>query len=103
VVPGPRCKSHLLDIRIDLSFAEGEETQVAAAAAASDGAVLIAWQHEGISTIADAIPGKGGIVPPSWPGARFDIVWVFDPQSDGTYPFSQLAQQLPAGDLSTVI
>ena len=95
--------SQLLDIRIDLSFAEGEEAQVAAAAAASDGVVLIAWQHEGIPAIADAIPGKTGVVPSSWPGARFDIVWVFDLQTDGTYSFSQVAQQLLAGDLSTVI
>ena len=95
--------SQLLDIRIELSFAEGEETDVAAAAATSDGVVLIAWQHEGIPAIAEAIPGKSGLVPLSWPGARFDIVWVFDLQTDSTCLFSRVAQQLLAGDPSTVI
>ena len=90
-------------VPLNLSFAEGEETQVAAAAAASGGVTLIAWQHEEIPAIADAIPGKTGVVPSKWPGERFDLVWVFDLQANGKYSFSQVPQMLLAGDLPSVI
>jgi|ERR1019366_4580483 hypothetical protein len=90
-------------VPLNLSFAEGEETQVAAAAAAGGGVTLIAWQHEEIPAIADAIPGKTGVVPPKWPGDRFDVVWVFDLQANGKYSFNQVPQMLLAGDLPSVI
>jgi hypothetical protein len=90
-------------VPLNLGFAEGEEAQVATAAMACDGVVLIAWQHEDIPTIADAILGKTGVVPSKWPGDRFDIVWVFDLQANGQYSFSQVPQMLLAGDLPSVI
>src|SRR5580658_1998007 len=89
--------SQALGVPIDLSSAEGEERQVAAAALALSGVVLIAWQHESIPAIADAILGKTGIVPSKWPGDRFDVVWVFDLQPNGKYSFSQVPQLLLAG------
>jgi hypothetical protein len=95
--------SQLLGIDIDLSFAKGEEAEVAAAAAACDGVALIAWQHEDIPAIANAILATTNGVPSPWPGPRFDIVWVFDLQNDGSYVFSQVPQLLLAGDLPTVI
>jgi len=67
------------------------------------GVVLIAWQHENIPTIADAILGKAGVVPSKWPGDRFDVVWVFDLRQQGGYAFSQLPQMLLAGDRPSVI
>lgn len=95
--------SQLIGVQIDLSFAEGEESQVAAAAIASGGVALIAWQHEDIPAIAQAILGSAIGIPP-WPKTRFDVVWVFDLQTDGaTYSFSQVVQLLLAGDLPTVI
>ena len=87
---------------LNLNFVEGEEEQVAAAATACAGVVLIAWQHEDIPTIADAILGKTGVVPSKWPGDRFDVVWVFDLQ-EGGYAFSQVPEMLLAGDLPSVI
>ena len=90
-------------VPLNLGFAKGEEAQVAAAAVACDGVVLIAWQHEGIPAIADAIPGKTGVVPSEWPGDRFNIVWVFDLQANGRYSFSQAPQMLLSGDLPSVI
>jgi len=90
-------------VQLNLNFAEGEETQVAAAAVACAGVVLIAWQHEEIPAIADAILEQTGVVPPKWPGERFDVVWVFDLQADGQYSFSQVPQMLLAGDLPSVI
>jgi len=89
-------------VPLNLNFVEGEEEQVAAAATACAGVVLIAWQHEDIPTIADAILGKTGVVPSKWPGDRFDVVWVFDLQ-EGEYAFSQVPEMLLAGDLPSVI
>jgi hypothetical protein len=91
------------NVPLNLGFAEGEEAQVAAAAVACEGVVLIAWQHEDIPAIADAILGKTGVVPSKWPGDRFDIVWFFDLQTNGQYSFSQVPQMLLAGDLPSVI
>ncbi len=97
--------SQLLGSKVpfQLNFAEGEEAQVAAAAVASEGVVLIAWQHEEIPAIANAILGKAGGVPSKWPGDRFDVVWVFDLLANGGYAFSQVPQMLLAGDLPSVI
>ena len=90
-------------VPLNLSFAQGEEAQVAAAAVACNGVVLIAWQHEDIPAIAAAIPGTKSAVPAKWAGDRFDVVWVFDLQANGQYSFSQTPQMLLAGDLPSVI
>ena len=91
------------EVPFRLDFAEGQEAELAAAAVASEGVVLIAWQHEAIPAIANAIFGKAGAVPSKWPGDRFDVVWVFDLQPNGGYSFSQAPQMLLAGDLAFVI
>lgn len=90
-------------VPLNLDFVKGEEQQVAAAATACGGVVLIAWQHEVIPAIADAILGRAGGVPATWPGDRFDVVWVFNQGPDGGYSFSQVPQMLLAGDLPSVI
>jgi hypothetical protein len=95
--------SQLLNIEIDLSFVKGQEAEVAVAAAASDGVALVAWQHEAIHAIARALQGVFGTIPSTWPGDRFDVVWIFDLQPAGGYAFSQVPQMLLAGDLSTTI
>jgi hypothetical protein len=60
---------------------------------------LISWQHEDIPAIANGIMGNSTTVPQSWPGHRFDIVWVFDlDRSSKTYSFNQVPQRLLAGD-----
>jgi len=84
------------------------------AALACDGVVLIAWQHEDIAlTAKTGVPGisqeiltqtgtSGTLgVPTTWPGDRYDLVFVFDRPS-GTGPvtaFALFPQQLLAGDL----
>jgi hypothetical protein len=90
-------------VPLNLNFVKGQEPEVAAAAMACSGVVLIAWQHEDIPAIAAAILGKTGIVTPTWPGNRFDVVWVFDLRPTGGYSFSQVPQMLLAGDLPSVI
>jgi hypothetical protein len=74
--------------------------KVAADAMSCGGIALISWQHELIPSIANIIVGNQTTVPQSWPGHRFDIVWVFDlVASSNTYSFSQVPQCLLAGDL----
>jgi hypothetical protein len=82
---------------------KGQESQVAAQAIACGGIALIGWEHENVPLIANAILGNDTTAPQTWPDERFDLVWVFDLQPDGTYAFSQVPQQVLAGDLPTVI
>lgn len=93
--------AQLLDIDINLTFSKGQEKALAKAAQACNGPVLIAWQHENISEIANSILG-GEIAPPPWPGNRFDVIFVFtlDPV-EGTYSFAQVTQCLLADDLDS--
>jgi hypothetical protein len=87
-----------IGIEVGLGFSKGEEKALAEAAQACPGPVLIAWQHENISTIAHAILGAK-IAPQTWPPDRFDVIFVFtlDPLA-GTYSFAQVPQCLLAGD-----
>jgi hypothetical protein len=73
--------------------------KVAAEAMSCGGIALVSWQHEDIPAIANIILGNETTVPQKWPGARFDVVWVFDLKaSSNSYSFSQVAQCLLAGD-----
>jgi hypothetical protein len=87
----------LLGAKPDTRFGEGDETDLAAAAKAAPGPVLIGWHHEKIPAIANAILGNSTTAPQHWPGKRFDMVWVFD-LKDGAWSFSQVAQMVLAGD-----
>ena len=46
-----------IGVAVDLRFSKGQEKALAEAAQACDGPVLIAWQHENISVIANFILG----------------------------------------------
>lgn len=83
--------------RFQANYTVGQEPQLAAAAAACNGVVLVGWEHKHIPLIANAIPGNT-TAPQSWPGDRFDMVWVFDLGASGTYSFGQVPQLLLAGD-----
>lgn len=80
------------------------------AALRAKGTVLISWQHEDIPDIADHIGKKSGLnispkPPKSWPGDRFDLVWVFDAVGSPptSWTFTQVPQLLLPGDSSSVI
>ncbi len=78
--------------------------KVAALAMACGGVALVSWQHEDIPAIAGAIMGNSTSVPQTWPGNRFDVVWVFDlDPSSNHYTFKQVPQCLLAGDLPSPI
>ncbi|MFL5387036.1 MAG: hypothetical protein ACJ8GN_31460 [Longimicrobiaceae bacterium] len=87
-----------LGFEIDTRFTKGQETQVAEVAMVESGVVLVCWQHTDLHLIANAILGNDTTAPQTWPGDRFDIVWVFDLQPGGGYSFTQVPQMLLAGD-----
>ncbi|HKR64784.1 MAG TPA: hypothetical protein VJZ00_13715 [Thermoanaerobaculia bacterium] len=92
-----------LDLTIDDSYKKDDYATMLQDAASCDGVVLIAWQHDDIPSIGNILMGNETSVPQSWPGDRFDMVWVFDAQEGGGYTFTQVPQLLLAGDLSTPI
>ena len=54
---------------------------------------------EAIPAIANQILGNDTTVPQTWPGDRFDLVWVFDWNAGAeSYTFTQVPQLLLAGD-----
>ena len=87
-----------IGIAVDLRFSKGQEKALAEAAQACDGPVLIAWQHENISVIANFILGAQ-VAPESWPSDRFDLIFVLTLNAlDGRYSFAQVMQCVLAGD-----
>jgi len=93
-----------LKVRLNLTFGKGDETRLAAAAKACDGVVVICWQHEYMSAVANAILGDSTTASQKWPEDRFDLTWVFDfDERTGLYRFAQQPQCLLAGDSSETI
>ena len=98
-----------LGLAIDAKGKKARFKEMADAALDCQGAVLIAWQHQDIPAIGHHILGRTGTsalsVPASWPGERYDLVWVFDrPSGSGPITsFRQVPQLLLAGDRDSVI
>lgn len=94
--------AYRLGLSPNTDFLKGDEAAMAADAMAQDGVVLICWEHQlivGAGGIANTILGNDTAAPQTWPGDRFDLVWVFDlDTSTGTYTFSQVPQLLLFGD-----
>lgn len=87
----------LLGLALDTRFVKDDYANMIEAARAADGIVLIAWEHQDIPAIANIILGNSTIVPQTWPGSRFDVIWVFDRQGAG-WSFSQVPQLVLHGD-----
>jgi hypothetical protein len=92
-----------LDVALNTDFLLGDEAELVATAQASTGVVLICWQHEAIPAIANRLVPSPNDIPQHWPGSRFDVVWVFDPTGSGSWTFSQVPQNLLAGDIDSPI
>lgn len=89
----------VLGLSLSLNFAKGDEQDLAAAAVAAAGPVLIGWEHEAIPAIVNAITGNSTSCPQKWPGDRFDLVWVLDrADASGPWSFAQVPQMLLSGD-----
>lgn len=91
-------------VTVNFDFYKGCEEDVAAAALACAGVVLISWEHQNIPAIAKNIPvsqNNKTPVPSGWPDDRYDVVWVFDldtaPDGNG-YLFTEVPQLLLEGD-----
>ncbi len=100
--------SDRLGLPIVSAFAEGQEPQLAASVVSGyPGVVLICWEHDHIPALASSLPAvPGTVIPPTWPGDRFDVIWTFTlvpAAAPVRYTFGQIPQQLLAGDTGTVI
>jgi hypothetical protein len=59
----------------------------------------VSWEHEHIPAIIARLGQVTPRPPGSWPGDRFDIVYVFTRTASGSgWDFSQVPQMLLAGD-----
>ncbi|MEY9886626.1 hypothetical protein ABIA35_002259 [Catenulispora sp. MAP12-49] len=95
-----------LGVTLQTPYSVGQEAQLAAwltGPSGPPGPTLVAWEH---SHIPDIIAHLGQVTPKppsSWPGDRFDIVYVFTRASGGGWTFTQVPQSLLAGDSPTAI
>jgi hypothetical protein len=88
----------VLGLTLQTEYLKGDEADLAPAAVAATGPVLIAWEHEAIPDIVNAIVGNDTTCPQKWSGSRFDLVWVLDAKSGGGWSFTQVPQLLLSGD-----
>lgn len=94
----------VLKLKLDVRLAKGDETDLLKAVTVAAGPVLVAWEHEAIPEIANGILGDSTTCPQKWPGARFDMVWVFDRQTAASgWTFAQVPQLLLSGDSKELI
>jgi hypothetical protein len=75
----------------------GEEEELVADVLASQGPVLIAWEHKALPRLAALLAQNSVAVPRRWPPDRFDLVWILDRGESG-WRFAQLPQRLLGGD-----
>ena len=92
--------SERLGLTLDEPFLQDELDQLATAIRASEGHVLVAWEHKRIPLIAKSLSGDAGTVPAVWPDDRYDVIWVLrpDPSSPGVFGLTQIPEMLLAGD-----
>jgi hypothetical protein len=95
----------LLGKKPDITYAVGQEVELATAVVARSGVVLICWEHKAIArTLPPAILKGQSLpqIPTKWDGARFDVVLRFDRTAPGdAWSFRQLCPCLLSGDLAT--
>jgi hypothetical protein len=92
----------LIETELNCDYYESQEKELVQKVIALQGTVLIAWKHNTMQVIANAILGNKTSSPQYWPLDRFDLVWVFDRRVD-TWTFTQVPQLLLAGDRPEVI
>lgn len=96
--------SQRMNLTINEDFGKADTQELVNEITQLKGIVLACWQHEAIPSIANLILNNTTAVPQTWPSDRFDLVWVFDLNPlTGMYSFSQIPQNLIAGDLNAPI
>ncbi|RJO79438.1 histidine phosphatase family protein [Nocardia panacis] len=85
-------------------FTKGQEAELVSGLAGATDPVLISWQHENIAAIVAHLGPVEPAPPTSWPGDRYDIVYVFNRAAPtDRWNFTQVPQMLLAGDRPTPI
>ncbi|HZC33393.1 MAG TPA: hypothetical protein VE640_08925 [Candidatus Bathyarchaeia archaeon] len=89
-----------LGLTIGEPFLQDELDGLVSAITATDGDVLVAWEHKRIPLIANRLVSDSTTVPQIWPDDRYDLVWVLEPAGEAQPGFGlrQVAQLLLAGD-----
>ena len=90
-----------LGVKTTLTFAKGQEVDLAKAARKAKGPLLIVWEHDEIITLTHCLSSSPNI-PKKWPSDRFDMVFVLSPNREN-YDFSQVPQLLLKGDTAVPI
>lgn len=92
----------LLRVEFNQDYYEGQEEELVKTVLREQvRTALIAWKHNNMNVIANAILGNKTSAPQQWPFSRFDLVWVFD-KCGASWTFSQVPQLLLAGDRKDV-
>jgi hypothetical protein len=94
--------AQFLNKTIDL-HKKGAEDKLVQAVIATQGVVLIAWEHNVIPDIAAGIVGNNHTCPTKWPDSRFDVVWVLDHQAASGWMLTQVPQLVLPDDRGDVI
>ena len=94
-----------LSLLVNTNFQRDEYAEMLEEVFACRGVVLISWQHDYIPLIARAVLGQQATAAPGeWDVDRYDLIWVFDRDPEtGLYSFTQVPQDLLAGDRLTPI
>lgn len=86
-----------LGLTVDTTYGKGDVANLVAPVMAS-GVSLISWPHEEIPAIVAAFGRVHPTPPVKWPDDRYDVVWVLRSTDGINWEFSQVPQQLLAGD-----
>lgn len=85
----------MLRLRVDCTYADGEEHALAAAVIAAPSPTLVSWHHSHIGRLCRVIAGEAAGCPRHWPDDRFDLVWCLDQNGSETpWRFTEVAQRL---------
>jgi len=92
-----------LGLPVETDYGRGDEKKLVERVTDDEhGAILISWQHGGITEIADAFPSVKPKPPSEWPDDRFDMIWTFTRTADG-WRFAQVPERLLPGDSTDII
>jgi hypothetical protein len=90
-----------LKLPMNTSFEKGDEAKLADELIAGHGARLVCWEHHAIPTL---VGNLGSISPSpahSWANERYDLIWIFTKQPDGSWAFRVIPERLLVGDTTS--
>ncbi len=88
-----------LAVQIEDGFSHEDGKLAAHSLLGDDRDALVVWHHGSMPALLREFPlSDASTIPDAWPDDRFDLVWVLTRGEEGTYSFSQMAQDLLADD-----